>query len=188
MKGLFISIFWLTFCSFIPIKNIEITDYVGKLSSEHGKLLKKKEFYLYGTGGSLLGGLVRVINLDFFLERKISLEKARGLYINSVEPMVAKVNEDKIIRIYLHDYPCTYKNIEVMLSFHDKKNKYYDDSIALIYQVRGIIYYEGRDNASNKFVEIYQEPYETALQIVRDQEKKPSHIYQLHASNQNGIQ
>jgi len=74
------------------------------------------------------------------------------------------------IRPYLHDYPFTWRNIELKISFYDQNGRSIPGKLAYITTVNGIVYYLSYDKITEGLVDMHEEPYEEALRLVTDSE------------------
>lgn len=150
------------------------THLADPIFKSYSQEMKKKRAYLVeGTGGSMPNDDVRTFFISFIAEYEVDTTQARRLYIEVVNGFIKKVNDDKTIRPYLHDYPVTTKNMEIFLSFVDKNTKksVADPLISFILCYNDIIYYNIYDKDIREFRSVYQEPYEVALKIVQDEQK-----------------
>src|SRR3990167_5708408 len=122
-------------------KYIKLAD---KITSRFCKEVSKpKGLHLCGYGGALMYD-VKQLDLYYYSHQCLTLEEARKLYVEVAEIYLSYINEDEKIRPYLHDYPFTMKNLDLMMSFSDKRNKKYDNgNVSLIFYVQktGKIYY-----------------------------------------------
>ena len=114
-------------CSFFllslkPITEIDTCDQVAKISSNVISKVKKKGLRSSGTGASLRGG-VENISIDFDKNELVNIPQARKLFIEIADIFIDTINQDKVIRPYLHDYPSTDRNIVLMISFKDNNGK-----------------------------------------------------------------
>ncbi|MFN0065792.1 MAG: hypothetical protein ACKVOH_06115, partial [Chlamydiales bacterium] len=120
-----------------------------------------------GSGGGFMHDIEEVgfsyISLD-----KYNVEEARALYIEVMEGFIERFNADETIRPYLHNYPFTEENLRIRIGFEDENRKHRSDgNIALIFLVNGKVYYEGFDSEKDKFYTLHEEPYATAVEIVK---------------------
>lgn len=140
--------------------------------SAYGKEMKKKRgYWVQGTGGSMPNRDVRTLFMSFIGVREVDIPEARRLYIEVVDGLLKRVNSDKIIRPYLHDYPASWRNTQIHLSFVDKSNNPVTEShIAFVTCVNDIIYYTKYNQKIRDFEDFYEEHYEEALKIVQNEQ------------------
>jgi hypothetical protein len=139
--------------------------------TSYGKEMKQRRGYLLeGTGGSMPNGHVKYITMMFVGLQKVDLSEARRLYVEAVEGLICKINENNYIRPFLDDYPATSKNTNIYLSFADKNLKpIIGKHVALIYLVNNKIYYRSYNKNEGLYERCYEEPYEEALRIVQSE-------------------
>ena len=65
-------------------------------------------------------GKIYNLDLSFTSLKKVDRNKARNLLLTLTQELLKLVNSDKIIKPYLANYPFTYKNLSITLSFYDR--------------------------------------------------------------------
>jgi hypothetical protein len=91
--------------------------------------------------------------------------------------LIKKFNEDEEIRPFLVNYPFTYNNIELDLTFPNSRGpQAQGDYVALAMIVNGNVCYAIYDpqKEGNPLRTIHREPYEEALRIVRESREMTS--------------
>lgn len=73
---------------------------------------------MYTSGGGAFHDGVNQVSLTFKLERGMSLKEGRKLYIEMVETLIKRYNENETVRPYLKDYPFDTHNINITLDFY----------------------------------------------------------------------
>jgi hypothetical protein len=134
----------------------------------------KRDYSLYcdGQGGGMPDNL-RSIKVSFVAYRKGSIEEAREIEVKAIQRFIKLINEDEKLRPYLCEFPFPTRGIEVSLSFNQKNGSYYpDNALAFITHINGILYYESRSLAMDKFTPLHQESFEEALKIVQQNNNK----------------
>lgn len=142
-------------------------DLIGPIFSSYKKQIEKSRGYIvFGTGASMPDCEVKYLFMAFRGKEKVDLSEARRRYIELVEGLVDTINADLTIRPYLETYPATWRNTQVQLDFMRKEiNK---ENISFISHVNERIYYRIEDR-KNHFVSVYDESYEEALEIVKNE-------------------
>jgi hypothetical protein len=142
--------------------------------ASYGKEMQKKRgYWIEGIGGSAPNGDVRYLFMSFVGISEVDIPEARRLYIEVVEGLLDRVNQDKFIRPFLHDYPSTSKNTWLQLGFVDRYNKpVKEDLIAFVSCVNDTVYYRIFNHNTRLFEEVHDEPYEEALRIVQSESNK----------------
>ena len=125
----------------------------------------------FGKGGCMIDA-VQSVFISYTSNQKVDIETARILFINVDEGLIKKFNEDEQIRPFLANYPFTYNNIELDLSFFENDGSEYDDGhISFVTLIKGNICYAIHDPSirnNNPLVIVHRENYEEALKIVRE--------------------
>ena len=146
-----------------------------RILSEYSNEMKEKYgLFTIGSGGALMED-IKELDLHFEGVKKLTIPEARKLYVTIIEDLINKVNNDKKARPYLHDYPFTQKNANIMIAFFKShpftiQNRMNDGFITLIFISRGNICYNIYDPTKDEYkrlVTIHEEPYEEALKIVQ---------------------
>ena len=89
----------------------------SRILNEYSNEVKKKyDLFTIGSGGALMDD-IKELDLHFEGIKKLTVPEARILYVSLMEGLINKVNNDKKVRSYLHDYPFTYKNVKIMINF-----------------------------------------------------------------------
>ena len=141
---------------------------IDKLMSSYSKQVKKQwGLYLAGSGGAMMYD-VKAVALDYECIANVTLEEARKLYVDLVEGFVDLVNKDEPVRPYLHNYPFTSSNCECSIMFLGKNHRFHaNEQITCVAKVKEKIYYSGYDPVKDMLYDIYAEPYEEAVRLVR---------------------
>lgn len=144
---------------------------------------RDKQIYLIGSGGAMMDD-VKMISLSFTSFHGFTIEEARQYYVEIAEKYLLLINENEKLRPYLHNYPFDFHNIQFDIGFHDvETRKWSKDSVAFVFCSRkdGIIFYDIYDHEKDKLIDVYEEPYEEALKIVKETgvlDPKPKEIVQ----------
>ena len=155
-----------------PKSRIDI-GYVNEVTNEFiEKASKKYGIKVYGSGGSMPFDVLN-IEVYFSVKKRGTIKEARELIINLKEMFVQIINDHEKLRPYLRIYPFTIDRAEVILSFCDKNGfQYKDRSPCFVLLGKGKkIYYMCLNKLGNKHENLYEEPYEEAVKIVREQER-----------------
>jgi len=169
MNKIILFFIFLTFSAF-KAPHSKLSD---KIYIPYNKELKKqKNLYLVGSGGAMMGG-VRKVNAHYDAFKNLTVEEARRLYVEVIEGYLTRYNQNERIRPYLYDYPFTIANLEVDIAFHNKPGQRVDkEFVALMFVVKkNRLIYEAYDHETDKFFDLYAEPYETARDIVMAEKK-----------------
>lgn len=124
-----------------------------------------------GSGGAMMGDIQEIF-LSFETDRCLDKAEMRSFLTQKSERFIELINENEEIRPYLHDYPCTEKNIELWVIFHKngKKNLKYPH-VRSAQLIRGKIYYSEFADEEDWFITESAEKYEDAFKILCAEEK-----------------
>ena len=113
-------------------------------------------------------GDIQKINASYVSCDRMNVEEARRLYVDVVEGYLRRYNQNEEIRPYLHDYPFTIDNLDVKIGFENEQRHHMDRGfVALMYvSNKHRLLYRAYDHEKKKFINLYEEPYETARDIV----------------------
>lgn len=143
-----------------------ISDYpkfADKIVSDYTKELSQQNIYLIGSGGAMMSDIQK-INVHYISNLSCSVKEARTIYIMIAKEYLRRINNNKLVRPYLHNYPFNFFNLKLQLSFENSTK----GSIAFIFQGKNsIICYAVYDQKDELNV-IHQETYEEALQICEE--------------------
>ena len=166
MINIFILILlFLPICAFSKSLHVKLSD---KIYNAYNKELKnKRNLYLVGSGGGMMHDIKEVFAAYVSFER-LNVNEARKLYVEVVEGYLSKYNQDEKVRPYLHNFPFTVDNVDVKISFEDEKHHFRDQGyVALMFVGKHQrLVYRAYDPKSDEFIALYEEPYETAREIV----------------------
>ena len=122
--------------------------------------------------------IIRGISRGYALRRTkpVTIDEARMLIVDLVERFSKPFNDDVSIRPYLRCYPFGTEILELYIVFVDQKGQRSTDSpgIALVGNYEGRVRYFVRE--SGLLEGVHFESYETALEVVRAQQKKQERI------------
>jgi hypothetical protein len=129
-----------------------------------------REFNLICIGdGGRMPYDVETIQVDFTEYKRRSIEEARKLEVAATERFLKIINDHEKIRPFLREFPFTPKRVQVCISFNKKNDTYYPgkNNVAYMSLINGKIYYRGYDSDNQKLVDLFEEPYESALKIIK---------------------
>ncbi len=111
---------------------------------------------------------IQKINASYISFDRMTIEEARRLYVEVIEGYLCRYNQNEEIRPFLHDFPFTIGNLHVMIGFENEQRKHMDQGfVALMYvSKKHRLLYRAYDHEQEKFIDLYEEPYETARDIV----------------------
>ena len=132
-----------------------------------------------GGGGSMPYNVETII-VKFILLKKTTLEEARVIEVNAVERLIELVNNHEKIRPHLAEYPFNSSRIKISVSLNDKSGLHYTDgSITYVSLIKNKIFFNiaekvtrkklsGETYETNKLITLLKEPYEVALEKVKN--------------------
>lgn len=133
---------------------------IDKITNEFAKSVQNSDdLILIGSGGAFKGD-IKEISLTFSINRSLNIETGRRLMVEKAEILLQMINDNNDVRPFLHNFPFTTKNLNLVIS--GVKDTCVLHGASLVTILAGKIYY---DDTSYKT--IYVESYEDALQIVK---------------------
>lgn len=114
-------------------------------------------------------GDIQEVDATYVSKDKISVEEARKLFVEITEGYICLYNQNEEIRTYLHNYPVTDGNFDIMIGFEDEYRRHRNNGyVALVFNIpqRHWIYYCTYDPVKRKLIDLHDESYETARTIV----------------------
>jgi hypothetical protein len=158
-------------------KAVDYEVYVDQVIHQFSKEMKKEYgFRCIGDGGRMPHD-VEGISVDFMSYQMVSIDEARKLEVFAIETLLRIINTHEKIRPFLREFPFKATRTRVSISFHQKDNTYFTNgSVAFVFQAKDKIYYDKTEAHSQDLVDLYEEPYETALKIVNESTKKGENL------------
>jgi len=147
----------------------KISDKITAKTAEN--LSRKYQLDPIGSGGSMMHD-VKKLALSFNCYHPLSVDDSRALIVKCVNEYVKSVNDDKEIRPYLHDYPFTEKNIELVIFFYEDNQftKIEPGQVSNVSTINGKVFYKTRSAEDQyKRETLHEESYAEAVRIVREQ-------------------
>jgi hypothetical protein len=142
--------------------------YANEITGPFSTYLRKNyNLYYYGGGGGFLEN-VKIISLHYKTIKQLPIDDARVLFITCVEELLKRINENEKIRPYLEHYPFTEKGLEFSISLYDENKERVPPSFpAYVSLINKKIYYAYYDYETDMLKDLYSEPYQEALSIVK---------------------
>lgn len=151
-------------------ERIHIT-HAHRISSEFTNHIKKTypNVVVSSKGGCYLND-VEQIHIGYELQGYMNIEEARCLYVKEAEYFIYMINSDKQIRPYLHNFPVTIDNINLVINFSAQNHQFVSPPfVAYISAVKGKLDYAIDNKEANRLETIHVEPYEEAVRIVKEE-------------------
>lgn len=128
-----------------------------------------EHFYLISSGGEMMNQ-INQISLTYEAQRHVDINEARKLFLLNSNKLLNLINKDNGIRSYLHSYPFAIKDARLKLIFCDKKGAFVpSEYIACVFCVHDKVCYYNFDLTINNLKQVFEEPYEEALEIFNSQ-------------------
>lgn len=141
----------------------EITEKTAK------KLKEQKGLSLAGTGGQMMND-IQMMMMGFNFYKVVDIETARQLLTDSVQEYLSAINSNEKIRPYLHNYPFTPKNVEIVIYFYNPdRSKVPNGKINIAEASRDEIIYYIDYPEKHTIKTIHEETYEEALKLVNNE-------------------
>lgn len=142
------------------INQDQFNDRAENIAHQIERYIKNEtQLSLFCLGSACPNDLERII-VWFNAPYPSNIDHARNLFVYVSENLLYKINGDKEIRPYLHDYPYTIKNLEIQLVFAPDS----EDSITNVINQEDKVIYCRKDPSLNSFVAVFSEPYVEAFQ------------------------
>ncbi len=116
---------------------------------------------------------VEELGMKFTAYRHATLEEARALHVLVLGKLAAAINAHEKLQPFLEERPFTHKRVEVGISFKGSGKCCFEGNIARISNVasrmeeRNCLYYNSEDCFTEELVDLFKEPYATAIEIVK---------------------
>ena len=136
-----------------------------QLVTKNSKRIQSEGFEPLFSGGSYRN-TIRLVSMGYTskVHRLSSIEAARAFILNEVENFIQPFNEEKRIRMYLHNYPFTADNLELTFCFFDEKNKpLLPPNLAQVNCITGFVTYYAWDEKTKNLVRVHAEQFEDAV-------------------------
>lgn len=128
------------------------------------KIQKEKKLILIGSGGSMMFN-VKEVSLHFVCNEPYNMTQARKLLLDITEQLLFAFNTDQSIQPYLSNTPFDAKNVHIIISFIDKKNRsHFIDSIDSASICNDILSYNKYNSEKNVPETFFEEHYNEAIQ------------------------
>jgi len=150
-------------------QSIDYVHLADQVTNRTAKQLKdEKELKAYGTGGGMMGDIY-LMRMYFQYCHLVNLEEARKLSVYATQTYLNNINADKAVRPYLHVYPFTVKNVEIIICFTQPDGNFPPiGDIAGASLRSGVIEYDLMSGEKLGPAPIlHEETYEEALEILR---------------------
>jgi hypothetical protein len=135
------------------------------------KVQKKHGLFLTSSGGALMED-VKAVFLSFGLEKRVSVEEARELYVKIAQELLAEINTDEGIRPYLRKYPFDMNDIKLGLSFYDGYLKEPPENyVVYVFNNKNKINYSKQEPKKLGFSRITSEVFSEAVRKVEASRK-----------------
>lgn len=166
---IFLTLSFLFSCSSFGYQSPSYVKIAHKITEKTAKKLKEQKcLFLAGTGGQMMGD-IQMMMMGFNLYKVVDIETARQLLIDSVQEYLSAINSNEKIRPYLHNYPFTPQNVEIVIYFYNPDGSNVPPgklNIAAANQGKVVYYIDYPEKHTIK--PIHKETYEEALKLVNN--------------------
>lgn len=171
----------------LPLTLIAKQEYINlshKISDPFVKeYSKKNDLYPFGLGGGMMHD-VDHINIVFSGNQRLNIAEVRRLFVNGMEDFLQRYNTNLTIRPYLHNFPFTNTNLNLSFLFLESAGGFVPDNyVASVSCIYGTLYYRYNDRITDNLMSLHEEPYETALQIVKSERRKQPGVETAHTGS-----
>ncbi len=164
--GLVFCVAFLIFSSF-GYQSPVYVKLAHKITEKTARELKaQKNLFLVGTGGQMMDD-IQMMMMGFNCYKVLDIETARKLLVDAVQVYLSFINSNAEIRPYLHNYPFTAQNVEIVIYFYNPDGSEVPHEKIVIAAVnQGKVVYYVDDLEKNNIKTIYEESYEKALDAI----------------------
>jgi hypothetical protein len=161
----------IIFCSCEDSGEASIDGAYNQIVDTHEALMKKKYNLSLGGAGAAWPEKIESISLSYHGQKKTEIEEARRMLVEAIESLLELVNANREIRPALICHPFVLLNSRVNVSFGDRRSDdlFNTEGVAYASTVKGILYYSSYNPEEGLLEDLYEEPYEEALKVVRSQ-------------------
>lgn len=151
-----------------PSEKIKTANNVRKEAS----IIISNKFNLlpFGSGGQMLDK-IEMLMLAFQSRTPLSEQEARRIIVESTEEFINAINKNEPIRLYLANYPCTEKNIELVLYIKDSngRNISHNQEFDIVSCIQGVIKFKKSIKEQNqyKLITVHQETFQESKRTLR---------------------
>lgn len=129
------------------------------LSAYLKQMSKTANLHANGSGGRF-GEKISLVAFSFTSHAKCDVEASKELLLLSVNSLLEKINASEKLRPFLCQYPFSKENVQISISFYDKKNNYYpEEFISLVMNTKNKIFYDTFDHEIYNYKTLKQEPF-----------------------------
>jgi hypothetical protein len=148
---------------------IDTTDLI--LTKQSKRICEEENLKVDGMGGAMIDRVTKV-TVKFTAERRVDLAEARRLIVKCIEELRDALNVNDQIKEYLYPYPFPPKAMNIGVSFIKETGGYieYDNAagVSYVFQLDDQLYYCSHNPQTRLLEDYYEEPYEVALEIIRN--------------------
>lgn len=153
---------------------INTTDLI--LAQQSKKICKEENMSVCGMGGAMMNKVTKV-TVAFQAKRRVDIPEARRLIVKCVEKLRNALNSNDQIQAYLSPYPFSTNGVNISIMFLKDNDEFVDRSssgllgnegVSAVIQVDGKVYYPSHNPRTQLLEDYYEETYEEALEIVRN--------------------
>ena len=138
-----------------------ITGQVGK------KLQRERGLFLVATGGSMMHD-IQLMGMDFNFYSPLPIASIRPLIVYAVEEYLSAINSNEKVRPYLHNYPFTPENVEIVIYFRNRDGSFVDQGeIEIAAAEEGKVTYFIEEPGRTRLRKVHIESFEEAVRICR---------------------
>lgn len=151
-------------------QNLKVAGHVSKEASSEIELKYGVVFNGIGWGSDKTNDLINMISLGFTINRKISINEAREIILDSINIYLDEVNKNEEIKPYIVNGYLRPSNLQIRLFIHNKNGGFlHDPDISVVHFNGKRISYATNDvNICAPFKNVIYETYEEALQKMQE--------------------
>jgi len=113
-------------------------------------------------------GILRLIGPRFATHEKLNIPRSRELIIELSNELIKRVNESEELRPYLKNYPFTFQNIGMTVTYRGDE-PLGNNELEFSFLKKGLIYYEDTDLETKRYKVVHRETFEEAVTQAKNQ-------------------
>jgi len=166
--GVIVVMFSCSSYDYQPSAYVKMADEITAKTAQ--KLRGEKGLILVGTGGQMMDD-IQMLMMGFHFYKEVDIGTARQLVVDSVEEYLSAINVNKEVRPYLHNFPFTAQNVQLVIYFYKPdRSKVPSGKIKIAAAEEGKVVYYIDCPKEHTLKSIYEETYEDAWKVVNSKQ------------------
>jgi hypothetical protein len=138
------------------------------LNKVANQLKQETELRPIGNMGQMLYDVER-LGLSFYYYKPVDIAEGRKLLVEAINKTLSEINYNEDIRPYLCRYPFLPRNIQIEIFLRTSEGRDLpSDALCVLDAKGGLLRFDIHHAQKNKFITLYKETYEQALERIAD--------------------